>query len=176
MKIEDFKIEWQKELIPHHKPDMIYECINCSQSYGLDQFLYTCPSCKGLLKIRDLNFDLLKKCTGETWKNIFDQRKLLNISALKGIFLFQELILPIVPLKDVVYLGEGHTPIVEANEALSAEVGIEFFIKYDGLNPSASFKDRGMASAISFINYFVNSKGIEQILGICASTGDTSAA
>jgi threonine synthase len=176
MKIEDFKPEWQKELIPHHKPDMIYECISCSQSYSLDRFLYTCPSCKSLLKLRDLNFDLLKKCPGETWKKIFDQRKLLNISALKGIFLFHELILPIIPLKDIVYLGEGHTPIVKANEELSAQAGIDFFIKYDGLNPSASFKDRGMASAISFINYFVKSRGLEQILGICASTGDTSAA
>ena len=53
---------------------------------------------------------------------------------------------------------------------------MEFFVKNDGLNPSASFKDRGMASAISFINYSIRKRGIKELLGICASTGDTSAA
>lgn len=176
MKIKDLKADWQRELIPHHEPDMIYECIACGHTYPLNQFLYTCPSCKSLLKLRDLRFDQLKKCPGETWRRIFDQRRLLNMPALKGIFLFHELILPVVPLDYVIYLGEGHTPIVKTNEQLSSQVGIEFFIKYDGLNPSASFKDRGMASAISFINYFIKSKGLRKILGICASTGDTSAA
>ena len=176
MKMDDFKPEFQKDLIPHHEGDMIYECIGCSQTYPLNRFLYTCPSCKSLLRLRDLNFEHLKACPPELWRRIFDQRRLLNVAPLKGIFLFHELILPIVPLEDVVYLGEGHTPVVQANEELSSQVGIDFFIKYDGLNPSASFKDRGMASAISFINYFVNSRGLKQVLGICASTGDTSAA
>ena len=138
MKITNLKADWQRELIPNHQPDMIYECIGCGQTYPLNQFLYTCPSCKNLLKLRDLKFDQLKKHTGETWRRIFDQRRLLNLPALKGIFLFHELILPVVPLNDVIYLGEGHTPIVKTNEQLSTQVGMEFFIKYDGLNPSAS--------------------------------------
>jgi len=176
MSIEDSLSECQRELIPRHEPDMIYECIGCGRSYPLDQFLYTCPSCKSLLRLRDLNFDRLKQFPGERWRDIFNRRKLLNIAPLKGIFLFHELILPLVPLEDVVYLGEGHTPVVRANEELSAMVGTDFYIKYDGLNPSASFKDRGMASAISVINHFVKRKGLDQVLGICASTGDTSAA
>ena len=65
---------------------------------------------------------------------------------------------------------------MRANAELSRWVGVDFSIKYDGLNPSASFKDRGMASAISFINYMIKVKGIKELLGICASTGDTSAA
>ena len=101
---------------------------------------------------------------------------MLNVDGLKGIFLFHELIFPIIPLDCVIQLGEGHTPLVRANAELSRWVGVDFSIKYDGLNPSASFKDRGMASAISFINYMIKSKGIKELLGICASTGDTSAA
>jgi len=101
---------------------------------------------------------------------------MLNIESLKGIFLFKELLFPAIPLQDVVYLGEGHTPLVKANAALSAVTGMEFLVKNDGLNPSASFKDRGMASAISFINYSIRTRGISAVLGICASTGDTSAA
>ncbi|MBN2373267.1 threonine synthase [bacterium] len=176
MKIEDFDQELQKVLLPHHKPEMIYECIGCGNSYPLDRFLYTCPSCRSLLRLKDLAFDLLKDCPGVRWREIFDKRRLLNIDPLKGIFLFHELVLPVVPLEDIVYLGEGHTPIVNVNKGLAELVGMDFSIKYDGLNPSASFKDRGMATAVSFINHFAKSKGREQILGICASTGDTSAA
>jgi threonine synthase len=53
---------------------------------------------------------------------------------------------------------------------------MRFFFKNDGQNPSASFKDRGMASALSYINYLVTSGKVEEILAVCASTGDTSAA
>lgn len=176
MKLEDFEPEFQRELLPHHKPEIIYECIGCCQTYPLDRFLYTCPSCKSLLRLKDLRFDFLKKCSGERWRTIFDKRRLLNLDPLKGVFLFHELILPAIPLEDIVYLGEGHTPVVKANKELSSRVGMNFSIKYDGLNPSASFKDRGMATAISFINHFIKKTDINQILGICASTGDTSAA
>ena len=58
---------------------------------------------------------------------------------------------------------------------LKKEVGANFYFKNDGLNPSASFKDRGMACALSFINYFAAKHKIGNLLAICASTGDTSA-
>ncbi len=176
MKIDDFPEEVKDYLLPSHKAQMAYECIGCEANYPLDRFLYTCPRCGALLRIVDLTFDALKEIPGPLWQRIFDHRKMLNIDGLKGIFLFHELIFPIIPLEDVIYLGEGHTPIVKANEEMSHWVGADFYIKYDGLNPSASFKDRGMASAISFINYMIKTKGIKELLGICASTGDTSAA
>ncbi len=168
--------EKQKELMPTHKADMVFECLECGRTYHIDQFLYICPKCKSLLKIIDKNFYQLKKVSGEEWRRIFDFRKMINCEFLKGIFLFYELILPCIPSDDIIYLGEGHTPIVRANEDLAELVGTDFFIKYDGLNPSASFKDRGMASAVSFINYSIKKRNIKQLLGICASTGDTSAA
>ncbi len=65
---------------------------------------------------------------------------------------------------------------MRANPDLKSIVGIDFYVKNDGLNPSASFKDRGMASAISYINYSIKSRDLKEVLGICASTGDTSAA
>ena len=176
MKIDDFPVEMKEYLIPGHRAEMAYECIGCQATYTLEQFLYTCPQCGGLLRIVDTTFDALMDISGSLWRKIFDYRKMLNIDGLKGIFLFHELIFPIIPLEDVVYLGEGHTPIVKANAELSSWVGTTFAIKYDGLNPSASFKDRGMASAISFIKYVMKTRGIENLLGICASTGDTSAA
>ena len=165
-----------QDLLPNHESHLVFECIECGKNYSIDQFLYTCPECKGLLRIIDKNFSHLKNKSGQQWRQIFNHRKILNIQSLKGIFLFYELILPCIPLKDIIYLGEGHTPLVLVNKYLAEKVGASFYIKYDGLNPSASFKDRGMASAVSFINYSIKKRNIKQLLGICASTGDTSAA
>jgi threonine synthase len=76
----------------------------------------------------------------------------------------------------VIYLGEGHTPIVEANDFLQQKAGVRFYFKNDGQNPSASFKDRGMASALSYIHFLVQKGCVSDVLTICASTGDTAAA
>ena len=56
------------------------------------------------------------------------------------------------------------------------KVGEKFYFKNDGQNPNASFKDRGMASAFSYINFLVKNGLVKDVLAICASTGDTSAA
>ena len=101
---------------------------------------------------------------------------MLNLPALSGIFRYYELIAPVIPLADIIYLGEGHTPQVAANADLRHEVGAAFYFKNDGQNPSASFKDRGMAAALSYLNFLAKQPGAGKILAICASTGDTSAA
>jgi threonine synthase len=68
----------------------------------------------------------------------------------------------------VVTLGEGATPLV-FSERLSNEIDAEVWLKYEGLNPTGSFKDRGMTVAVS--------KALEADaeLVACASTGNTSA-
>jgi threonine synthase len=126
--------------------------------------------------IEDRSQSRLREYKGSFWRDLFDYRRMLNLPALKGIFLFYELVAPVIPLEDIIYLGEGHTPIVRANESLREWAGIDFYFKNDGQNPSASFKDRGMACALSYLNYLVRSKGLTEVLSICASTGDTSAA
>ena len=97
-------------------------------------------------------------------------------SSLKGIFRYQEFIAPVIPMDAVVYLGEGNTPVVEGNDFLKEKAGIRFFFKNEGQNPSASFKDRGMASALSYIHYLLQTEKISDVITVCASTGDTSAA
>jgi threonine synthase len=143
---------------------------------GIEKLLYTCPGCGQVLLIYDQQFDRLKKIPAERWHQIFDYRKVLDLPAVKGIYCFHEFTGPVIPLDAVVYLGEGHTPIIEANTALKEKIGIRFYFKNDGQNPSASFKDRGMASALSYINYLVRQGKVSDVLAICASTGDTSAA
>ena len=76
--------------------------------------------------------------------------------------------LPVTEQTPVVTLCEGGTPLVHS-EKLSAELGCEVHLKYEGANPTASFKDRGMTLAIS--------KACEEgsLAVVCASTGNTSA-
>jgi threonine synthase len=76
--------------------------------------------------------------------------------------------LPTLAGAPVVTLQEGGTPLIHA-ERLSARTGAEVFVKYEGLNPTGSFKDRGMTTAISV----AVRDGARAV--ICASTGNTSA-
>ena len=161
---------------PTYRGDLVYSCIGCGEEYPIEEFYYTCPACGSLLRLHDRSFDELEKIPGARWREIFDGRRRSNEAPMSGIFLFHELIMPLVPPEDVIYLGEGHTPMIRANDDLAGWLGAPFFVKNDGQNPSASFKDRGMASAISYLNHIIRIRDLDQVLGICASTGDTSAA
>jgi len=162
-------------LVPRPEGEMRYQCLGCSEEFGIERLLYTCPACGQVLMLHNRLFGKLKETGGEKWQQVFDYRRMLNHQPLKGIFRFYEFIAPVIPLDRIVYLGEGHTPVVEANGRLKERMGIDFFFKNDGLNPSASFKDRGMACALSYINHLAKEQNIQSILAICASTGDTSA-
>jgi threonine synthase len=76
--------------------------------------------------------------------------------------------LPVEASTPIITLREGGTPLVES-EPLSALSGCRVFLKYEGANPTGSFKDRGMTLAIS--------KAVEEGARavVCASTGNTSA-
>ena len=161
---------------PSYRGDLVYSCIGCGEEYPIEEFYYTCPACGSLLRIHDRAFEALRETPGSRWREIFDSRRRSNEACMSGIFLFHELIMPLVPPEEVIYLGEGHTPLIRANEDLTRWLGAPFYVKNDGQNPSASFKDRGMASAISYLNHIIRKRGLDQVLGICASTGDTSAA
>ncbi len=176
MKLEQFPSDIQPYLIPRPGGEYVYHCIGCGREYGVDELLYTCPDCTSVMVIRDGQWERLKAIPGPLWRKIFDYRSMLTVPALRGIFRYHELLGSIIPLDAVIYLGEGHTPAIAANERLSGWAGIEFLFKNDGQNPSASFKDRGMAVAFSYLNYLIKTGRVGEVLAICASTGDTSAA
>jgi threonine synthase len=78
--------------------------------------------------------------------------------------------LPVTDRTPVVTLGEGNTPLIRATRlAQQIAPGIDLYLKFEGINPTGSFKDRGMTMAIS--------KAVESGAKavICASTGNTSA-
>ncbi|VAW86824.1 Threonine synthase, partial [hydrothermal vent metagenome] len=79
-----------------------------------------------------------------------------------------------LPVNDdtrLISLGEGNTPLIKLS-TIPHELGkdVEIYVKYEGLNPTGSFKDRGMTMAVT--------KAVEEGAKaiICASTGNTSAA
>src|SRR5699024_9674721 len=78
-------------------------------------------------------------------------------------------LLPVSEETPALTLHEGNTPLVYFPH-LSADLGIELYGKYEGLNPTGSFKDRGMVMAVAKAKE-AGSKSV-----ICASTGNTSAA
>jgi threonine synthase len=176
VRIEAFPADIQARLMPAHTGRLVYRCLGCGGSFGIGELLYVCPECRQVLLIEDLERDRLRETPGELWRRIFDFRRMLNLPALKGIYRYHEFIGPGIPLEAVVYLGEGHTPLVAANRPLRDRVGMDLYFKNDGQNPSASFKDRGMASALSAINAMIRRGELEEVLAVCASTGDTSAA
>jgi threonine synthase len=76
--------------------------------------------------------------------------------------------LPVTDATPIVTLREGGTPLIRAS-VLSERLGCDVWLKYDGANPTGSFKDRGMTIAISK----AAEAGAKAV--ICASTGNTSA-
>ena len=87
----------------------------------------------------------------------------------KGVVSRYREFLPVGEGTPVVSLNEGSTPLIHSPR-LSAKAGAEVFLKFEGLNPTGSFKDRGMTVAISK----AVERGAKTV--ICASTGNTSAA
>lgn len=161
---------------PARRARMEYVCMNCGSRHPVDTLLYTCPKCGGVLLLEDLDFDNMKAQGAQYWRDVFDARRATRNTALRGVFRFYELMAPVLEEEDIVYLGEGDTPIIEASAQLEGIAGRRFAYKNDGMNPSASFKDRGMAGAYSYLKSLVRKHGWKEVLTICASTGDTSAA
>ncbi|MDR1045698.1 MAG: threonine synthase [Candidatus Adiutrix sp.] len=176
MKVEQFPEDLRDYLIPAAADGLGYNCLACGRIHPPRELYYTCPDCGGLLLLEDARQDRLTERPGPFWRRLFDYRRMLNVQALSGIFTFHEFLAPLIPVEDIVYLGEGHSPVVAAPDHLAREIGLPFFVKHDGQNPSASFKDRGMAAAVSYLKYLIRSRGLTEVLAVCASTGDTSAA
>ena len=88
----------------------------------------------------------------------------------KGVIEKYRKYLPVTDKTPVITLKEGNTPLIKAdNLAEAIGGGLEIHLKYEGMNPTGSFKDRGMTLAIS--------KAVEEgsRAVMCASTGNTSA-
>lgn len=86
----------------------------------------------------------------------------------KGIIDKYKSFLPVTEKTPIISFFEGNTPMIYADN-LSKKTGLKVYFKYEGINPTGSFKDRGMTLAISK----AKEKGFKAVA--CASTGNTSA-
>jgi len=143
---------------------MKLKCITCGKEYSAKEIRYNCD-CGDLLEVI-IDFSLFNR-TSEEWKQYFDNRK------DKFAFLrYKDFLLPDLPEDKIITLGEGDTPLYQANEKVQDYFGVkDLWFKHEGMSPpTLSFKDRGMVAGVSWANYL----GIKKVA--CASTGDTSAA
>lgn len=164
------------EEFPSLRGKMAYFCLGCGKKWPADNLLYVCPECGQVLLLENVEGQALQDVSGAEWRKIFDSRQASRCPALRGIFRFYELVAPVFDKRDIVWLGEGNTPVIEAASRFRKELDTDFAFKNDGQNPSASFKDRGMACAFSYLKWICRQNNWDEVLTICASTGDTSAA
>ncbi len=145
-----------------------FECFSgCGDRYPLDEIVYRCKNCDGLLEVRH-DHDALGMVGPERWKELFDSR----LASSSGVWSKKEWVLPVVASEDIVSLGEGNTPMI-SSPRMAADLGVEeLHVKQCGTTHTASFKDLGMTVLVSMVNR-IRSR-IRAV--VCASTGDTSAA
>src|SRR3989442_9590565 len=145
-----------------------FECFRgCNVRHRLDQIVYRCELCGGLLEVCH-DVKALRQIPPAEWKRLFDSR----LGRGSGVWSKKEVVLPEVEEKNIVSLGEGNSPLIKS-ERLAKHLGIDqIHIKQCGTSHTGSFKDLGMTVLVSSVNQ-IRSR-IRAVA--CASTGDTSAA
>ena len=138
----------------------------CRTRYAIDEVLYNCPKCGGLLEVTygapDKEPDELKR--------IWRQRRCDN-SAIEqsGVWRYREMIDFVDDTRHVVTLREGNTPLLQGPRA-AAYGGLDrITFKHQGFNPTGSFKDNGMTCGATQAMRL----GMKRVA--CVSTGNTSA-
>jgi len=145
------------------------QCIetSCRARYPLEERIYECARCAGLL---DVNYDFNLLQTVSEMKTIFRDRKTSDSDLDRsGVWRFRELLPFVSDYSSVVTLSEGNTPIYTApRSARYAGLGSLRF-KHQGMNPTGSFKDNGMTTGVT------QARALGAVAVACASTGNTSA-
>ncbi|MEN3006604.1 MAG: threonine synthase [Candidatus Methanosuratincola petrocarbonis] len=127
--------------------------MDCNAEFGHDEVIYSCSECGGLLEVC---MDAPKATFDDFSKRSF------------GVWRYREFI-PIEEGAEIVTLDEGGTPLYRCDR-LAKWAGVRsLFIKYEGRNPTGSFKDRGMTVGVT------KAKSLGSKAVACASTGNTSA-
>ena len=144
----------------------LQRCIepDCRTSYDINDRLYICERCGGLLDI-ELTSELDATRLKSIWR---DRRTSFAAADQSGVWRFREL-LPFATGTKIVSLREGNTPLYDAPRSASY-CGLDALkLKHQGLNPTGSFKDTGMTTAVTQAG-LLGSRWVA-----CASTGNTAA-
>ncbi|MFD1513828.1 threonine synthase [Halomarina rubra] len=140
-------------------------CIECGETLApFDEVVYTCPECDGLLEARYDRYptfaDFGAGDGDHPAKPTVDEETSLGVWRYSAA----------LPFEEGVSLPEGDTPLYEVPR-LEEDLGVRTLrIKHEGMNPTGSFKDRGMTVGVRVAQEL----GVDRLA--CASTGNTSAA
>lgn len=152
-------------------PHSALRCVGCGRNYPLATIRYACDDCGDLLEVAHDLERLGAARSAADWKALFAARHTLRDGPhASGVWRYHELILPDLPLEDVVSFPEGNTGLYRHPGLEKASGCADVRVKHEGENPTLSFKDRGMTAGVSFARHL----GAGTVA--CASTGDTSAA
>jgi threonine synthase len=146
------------------------QCINpeCRTTVSVDRTIFECPNCGDLLDVV-YDWDRAEVPSSLKW---FEKKwaERTEPASFSGVWRFREL-LPFVSKDQVVTIGEGQT-LLQRSDPVASYVGVQpggLMLQYEGMNPSGSFKDNGMAAAFTHARM----TGAKRVA--CASTGNTSA-
>ena len=139
-------------------------CASCGAAYSLDDAVATCRACDGLLDL-----EAPPPPPADVLRPLFDARSAVGAGpAASGVWRYRELLAPAGARHWVSY-PEGNTPLVR-QERVQRWVGVrELWLKHEGMNPTGSFKDRGMTVGTT------QAVRVGATAVACASTGNTSA-
>jgi threonine synthase len=137
----------------------VLRCFNCKQTYEIDDYgkFYVCKKCGDLLEI---------KIIGSEIRN--GSPRMGERAGWRGVWKYFGMI-PIWNEANIISLQEGETVLLDCGRLAKALDLKSLYVKFDGLNPTGSFKDRGMTVGVSQ----AKERGFKHL--ICASTGNTSA-
>jgi len=132
-------------------------CIECGKVHDTSRPAYACSSCGNLLEVRLDRKEAVRRLE----KSDFRSRPL-------SVWRYRELI-PVDERARVFSMSEGGTPLLNCSRLAGLIKIKSLLVKFDGMNPTGSFKDRGMTVGIT------KAKEIGKKIVTCASTGNTSA-
>jgi threonine synthase len=146
----DLRLAGPPDAVPAEARDGVWlACIECGETFApFAAIRYTCDDCDGLLEVRYADLPTFEAFEGS------------------GVWRYAAAL----PFEDGVSLPEGDTQLHEVPR-LREEIGVEALrVKHEGMNPTGSFKDRGMTVGVRV----AEEVGVDRLA--CASTGNTSAA
>ncbi len=153
-----------------------FQCSSgCDERYELNEIIYNCNKCGGLLEVQH-DVEKLRHRSPGSWMRLLDERyRRTKWPFGSSVWGKKEMVCPNVENQNVVSLYEGGSNLFWA-ERLGNIIGTEdLWIKQCGNAHTGSFKDLGMTVLVSMVKQMI-SEG-KDIMGVaCASTGDTSAA
>ncbi|OYT50149.1 MAG: threonine synthase [Desulfurococcales archaeon ex4484_204] len=142
-----------KALLRFNRLEVSLRCVKCGSVYEPDPYLFSCPKCGSPLEVvvrpKELKWLRLRRRALSVWR-------------------YREL-LPVPEGVKEVSMGEGGTPLIRAERIASLTDVKEAWVKFEGANPTGSFKDRGMTVGVTIAKHV----GVRAV--IVASTGNTSA-